>query len=519
MAKKKDRWLFPTNTNNLRMILAQGLLASPDGFKKYYADALDLQPGWVPIYRNKIPRDVLEKCVSERENLTPCIIEVNIDGIRGTGKTYRDGEWADVKMGGINTAPPDSLYVPAPLPLSCFLKLIFKTDEDQKQFEDIIKQRANVILAGLKLQSTKQDQKLFKFSSTGEFEPELLTLPGSEKSLKSAELTVKNGKSLLPGIPNRTIVNYNTVYSFGGLLLNMFYFSKNGESTNQVYHCISASGNLSESVDKGIHFIDQHFKRPEREPAPLAPGEQIYYGLMDIAINSENFKQDIIDFLESDKWDEKIKPRVQGLAATLKDFEKITDKTVSEQFKEAETGLGKILLMLFLREDSDALIDYKFQTDILNDHTITEELIIQFAMLFGIRAKFIKSPGFIREFEGVQSHISHQMATYAHLQLKSEVEFKPPQEPLTIMDMIRNNEFCKWFARTVKDETWLRTKITVPRGDYRLKVENSRIEITVDGIVKTPTAELIQEKYFVFMVNHRLADHDKFFKKYKRIKQ
>ena len=519
MAKKKDRWLFPTNTNNLRMILAQGLLASPDGFKKYYADALDLQPGWVPLYRNKIPRDVLEKCVSERKNLTQCIIEVNINGIGGTGKTYRDGEWGDVKIDDINALPPDSLYVLAPLPLSCFLKLLFKTDEDQKQFKDIIKQRANVILAGLKLQSTKQDQKLFKSSSTGEFEPELLTLQDSEKSLKPTDLTGKNGKPELPGIPNRTIVNYNTVYSFGGLLLNIFYFSKNGESTNQVYHWINASGDLSESVDKEIRFIGQHFKQPEREPAPLPPGEQIYYGLIDIAINSENFKQDIIDFLESDKWDEKIKPRVHGLAATLRNFEKIADKTVSEQFKEAETGLEKTLLMLFLREDSDALIDYKFQMDILNDHTITEELISQFAMVFGIRAKFIKSPGFIREFEGVQNYISHQMAAYAHLQLKSEVEFKAPPEPLTIMDMIKNNEFCKWFARTAKDETWLRTKITVPRGDYRLKIENNRIEITVDGIVKTPTAELIQEKYFAFMVNHKIKEHEKYFKKYKRLKQ
>ena len=137
MAKKKNRWLFPTNTNNLRMILAQGLLTSPEGFKKYYADALDFQPGWIPIYRNKIPRNALEKAVSERENLTPCIIEVKIHGIIGIGKTYLDGEWIDVQMDGLDATPLDFLYVLAPLPLSCFLKLLFKDNEDQKQFEDI----------------------------------------------------------------------------------------------------------------------------------------------------------------------------------------------------------------------------------------------------------------------------------------------------------------------------------------------------------------------------------------------
>ena len=298
---KKDRWFFPTNTNNMRMIIAQGLVASPDGFAKYYTDALNLSPGWVPIFKNRIPPHILEKGISERENLTPCIIEFELKGIRGVAKIIKNNELADIKIEDmsvdINKEITDFLYILAPLPLSCISKILFKDINDKKQFEVDAENRSNVILAGLKLQSVKTDQKLFNTESP------LLDNP----IIKEIHIDYKK-------------IDYKKVYSFGGLLLTMFYFAKNGDNTNKIYHAVNELSNLPKSYENNIHLIYQYFKEPEKGTG-IDPKEQMYNGLIDIAIKSKTFKEDIIEFLESDRWDEKNKKRTQNSANKLKTFE------------------------------------------------------------------------------------------------------------------------------------------------------------------------------------------------------
>jgi hypothetical protein len=494
----KDRWFFPTNTNNMRMIIAQGLLASPDGFKKYYTDALELLPGWIPIYKNKIPPDILEKGVSERENLTPCIIEFELNTIKGVVKVIKDNELVDTEIENIDE---DKIYILAPLPLSCIIKIIFKSNDDKKQFEDDAKNRSNVLFAGLKLQSTKVDQKLFNETSANskEIGPEFFneTSPILENSKEKFST-------------NNQMVDYSKVYSYGGLLLTMFYFAKNGNYSNEIYHFINRLNVLSESKENDIYIIYEYFKSHRKETG-LDPKELMYNGLIDIAIENRDFKEEIIEFLESDEWNEKTKQRTLNIANKLKTFETIADKTVSEQFKEAKTLLEKILLMLFLREDSESLIGY-------NLDVFTEEDYIQFAMMFGIRDQFSKVPKFLREFNGLQNFISYKMAVYAHKQANSNLHFESPQEPLTLMDMLKNNKFKKWFAKQLKIEDCFQTKIIIPKGEYELKVTGSGVEIIFDGIVKTPTSEIIEEKYFEFMSKYELIDYKKYLTKYNKIK-
>ena len=138
---KKNRWFFPTNTNNMRIIIAQGLLASPDGFKKYYADALELLPGWIPIYKNIIPPDILKKGVSERANLTPCIIEFDLEPLKGEIKIFKENDFINIKIDDIDKEVIDALYILAPLPLSSILKIIFQNNEDKKESYDNEKKR------------------------------------------------------------------------------------------------------------------------------------------------------------------------------------------------------------------------------------------------------------------------------------------------------------------------------------------------------------------------------------------
>ncbi len=491
---KKNRWFFPTNTNNMRIIIAQGLLASPDGFKKYYADALELLPGWIPIYKNIIPPDILKKGVSERANLTPCIIEFDLKPMNGEIKIFKENDLINIKIDDIDKEVIDALYILAPLPLSSIFKIIFQNNEDKKQFENDAKIRSNVILEGLTLNSTKADQKLFKTEST--------FLNNSTNLIPTDETMLDYKK-----------INYQKVYSYGGLLLTMFYFAKNGNRSNEIYHSINELQDLSQSKENDIYLIYQYFK-DSNKGTELNPKEIIYNGLIEIAMKNKDFKEDVIELLESDKWDEKYKERTQNLTEKLKTFEMIGagDKTVSDHFKEAKTPLEKILLMLFLREGSDALMDY-------NLDIFSEDDYIQFAMMFGIRDQFSKVPKFLREFNGLQSLISHKMAIYAHKQANSTLQFKNLKTPLTLMDMLQNNRFKKWFANFLKIEDCFQTNITIPIGDYKLKIANSRMEIAFDGIVKTPIAELKEEKYFKFISKYKFKEYKKYFDKYQQLKQ
>jgi hypothetical protein len=498
---KIDRWLFPTSTNNARMIIAQGLVSSPDGFKKYYEDALELSPGWIPLYKNEIQPDILKKGVSEREGLIPCIIEFDLSKMEGTVKALQDKRLVDVEIAHMDEDIVDKteiMYILAPLPLFCISRILFKSNDDKNQFENDAKNRSNVILAGLKLQSTKVDKKLFEtssFNTNQSFEKLLITNSATDNSVGDL-------------FPDCEEINYGKVYSFGGLLSSMFYFSKNGTLSNEIYHNICELKDFPESKENDIKLIYRFFE--DSKNTEIKPEEKMYSGLIDIAIKNKIFKEDVIEFLESDQWDqwgEKYKKRTCDLANKLKDFERMAEKTVSEHFQEVKKPLEKILLMLFLREDIDALIE--FNRDLFN-----EEEYIQFALMFGIRDKFSNVPKFIREFIGLQDYISGKMAIYAHRQVNSQMRFNLPRRPLTIMDMLKNDEFKKWFAKQLKIEDCFQTRMIIPTGEYELNVTNRGVEIVFEGIVKTPIAEIDEEKYFRFASTFILTEYEKYHKKY-----
>ena len=487
---KKIRWFLPTNTNNLRLIIAKGLLASPDGFrKKYYVDALELLPGWIPIYKNFIPSNILRKGVSERQNLTPCIIELDINSIKGEVQVFKENDFINITIeDGFEKEVDGVFYILAPLPLSSILKIVFENNKDKHRLEsDAATTRSDVILKGLTLNATKADQKLFKTESSFPYDPPIKIFDYQK-------------------------INYQKVYSYGGLLSTMFYFGKNGKKSNDIYHSINDLLDLPQSTENDIHYIYQYFKDSDKVTG-LNPKEQIYNDLIEIAIKNTDFKNNVIELLESDKWNEKYQERTKILSEKLELFENVGagDITVSDHFREVKTPLEKILLMLFHRDDCDALVD-------CNLDIFSEDDYIRFAMIFGIRDQFMKIPRFFREFKGLQNYISEKMAMYAHKQANSTLKFKGLKTPPTLMDMLQNNEFKKWFANYFKIKDCFQTKISISKGEYEFKVAASRVEIIFDGIVKTPVAELIGEKYFKFISKHKFIEYEKCLDKYQRLK-
>jgi len=468
----KNRWFMPTNTDNLRMIIAQGLISGPDGFKKYYSDVLELFPGYVPLFRNRIQPDILNSVTSEVDGLTPCILEFDLKKIEGVVKTVNSGQVVDVPLKEVDQENSDLLLLSAPLPLYCISKVIFNSNADMKAFENDAKLYSNVPISRLKLHYTKTDQKLF------EAKPEITDYPIDK--YKSMELNTIND------------IDYNTVYAFGGMLANLFYYAKNGKMSNELFSSCCLNKKVSDGGD--LSNMVNYFYSGSKD---IENSNHLYHSIVDIIIKSQDVKEEIIYFLESD-------PKTVKIAEKLKTFEAISDKPVSQEFSEAKTLLGKVLLMLFHRENTEALMEY-------NLDIFTETDYLAFATIFGIRDKFIKVPKFLREFDGLQDFISVKMANYVHEMFNSQIKFKEQKQPLTIFDMLKNDRFKAYLAKELKIEDCFET--IIPKSDYRV-VKGKPI---FEGIVM-PKFEILEEKYFKYVSTQTLKEYNRYLDRYSKVK-
>ncbi len=476
---KKKRWLLPTNTNNLRVIISQGLITSHDGFSKYYKDVLEQHNGWIPIFSNTIPSEALKYATSEDpKSLTACLMELDIIQVNGHIKALKGNQLIDLELKNksIDDEEIIIIFVPAPLPLSCLSKVLFESKAKQTEFQIDAKNRSNVILNNLKLQSTKADQKLFQRKHE---EPNLLN--------QADTLNSKDYISFSQELPQSDKINYPEVYAFGGMLSLLFYYAKNGQRSNLLYEktCTNDTFLSGEDYTEGIILIlDYFFNKTITESSP-SKKKKMYHGILEIAIVGKDFKNEILDFLENSNWEEKkVKDRAAGLARMLREYESnLSKKSVSTQFEEAKSELEKMLLMLFVREDSDSFAEYKT--------VIFEELeYLIFAMLFGIRDKFRSLPAWLKKYNNLQEFISTKMAEYAQQSIKSNLKFKISHKPFTVWEIL-DKKLEKKTIKALSINNCIET--IMPKSNFSFSQKDSKV--TYSSFVE-PTYNIIKDKYF-----------------------
>jgi hypothetical protein len=321
MPKKQNKWLLPSNTENLKIIIAQGLITTEDGFKKYYKDTLGLIEGYIPLFKNHIDQEILSYVVSEEKGLTPTLIEIDVKNLTGKVKTVENNTLVDICLSKIQDL--DIIFLPIAIPLSLIRRIIFQSNDDKNNFKEETKLYSNVILCDLKLSSTLAEQKIFKqtiFSSQ------------SIEGLKNIQ------------IQQKYTLDYQKVYAYGGMLSNLFYFAKNGKLSHDMF-TLFCDLNIKNINHQDIEIYN-YFSIPHKQSDTIKT--QMDYGLIKVAIHSENFKEEVLDFLLSDIWENNSKKRTKELADILITFESNREHSVSEQFEEAKTALERTLLMLFL---------------------------------------------------------------------------------------------------------------------------------------------------------------------------
>src|SRR5690554_5720954 len=86
---KKQRWLLPTNTENLELFLSQGLMTCWKGINGYIEDIMcDYPAGYIPLFADDNISEAIERSTEEDKNLTTCIIELDLAQINSIDIFY-----------------------------------------------------------------------------------------------------------------------------------------------------------------------------------------------------------------------------------------------------------------------------------------------------------------------------------------------------------------------------------------------------------------------------------------------
>jgi hypothetical protein len=516
MANKK--WLLPTNTENLGVMIAQGLISDQQGFSKYYIDILSERAGYIPIIHENEEKGLLSAALkmatSEDSGLTPCIIEINLKNIECGRIVTENGTLVDiVDIFALNDEPscPGKILIPAPLPLSCIAKVLFKTIKERDEFIHNTKTiYRNIPLVSLNFEAPKYAKKFFNIAKNPLFSSsdDIFDVPAGTRS---------NTAPLGPRNIEKNVINYKKTYSLGGLLGSLFYYTKNGNLSADAFRTFCNTNKVNNVKIHDFPLSYDFFYLIESSLTNTNPTNMMYNKLLDIIVNSnkKECKNSIIEWLRSDMLPggDTFKESANKLADELIAFDRNTiDKTISEIFSDSQTPKDKtsiklVLLMLFHREDVKALTDFDLEI-------LKEEDYILFAMLFGIRDKFIGLPKFLREYDGLQEYISNLMAQYAHDVAQTGITFKKGKAPLTLIDMLKPNKL-EFILQTSKQLNIEDCFISVmPRVDF----SNSNGISTYPGIV-LPKIQKDEDMFFAKMAATPIDNnlYNKILQKYKKL--
>ncbi len=475
-------WLLPTNTENLQMMLAQGLITDASGFVgDYYKDILEGYSGHIPLFKNVVPEIALALAKSEGASLISCIIKVNLkDIILGdcihTRCDIEDSFNADDLSPKTSNSVPipslqgkktteldyESILIQAPLPLSCIEEVMFQDKANLDEFKDSYADIVDNV--SIKILQCRRDKAQFK-------------------KLVSSSNLFHNSFANIEHNP----IEYNKAYSFGGLASLSLYFSKNGEKSASLFESISAFSD-NENYPLEYKWIYDYFF--SNENAKL----QKWNTILDVLNNNQKrknieYKNSIIEILNSSP-----NPKAQSIADFLTDYHRSkiekSDEQIIEEFindYKKEPNKFKIqlfLFMLFYKDSVEKLINYTHAS-------FSEEDYILLGMLFGMNSSFIGLPKWLVEYEGMHLYISTLMANYAHKQANTGIQFKEPPKPLLLTDMLspKKIEFIAWFGKKFDANDCFET--IIPNKDYQ-SVKGKKI---YDGII-VPEYSILKDKFF-----------------------
>ena len=475
MSKK---WYIATNTENLKHFIDYGLIIDKQGFTgtSYVIDAMQNVPeGYIPCFSAGSLFPALEKAKEEDENLSCCLLELDVKQIAETmscgGLVQANDSIIYQKKDSIrelaNSEDINCILLPAPLPFSCIKNIILQDDKTKKNIQD-----AYGKLFSVKNISFKKLLNLFKRpKNIKERPPELPNIEGKWE--------VEQRK-----------IDYSKVFSYGGALGLLYYQTKNGRESTKIFKIFSDL-----FMETSINDDSELLKPFKSYLLDIQASEDsiinIYKLIMDKIINTTDTsiaRFNVLNILKNVDVSERYNSKCKVLAKRLEEiiertievdaktiFESIINKAYADDIEFKTITL--LITMFFLRDNLKTMLKY-YHSELTETHYSL--LAIFFGMSYGV----VSIPSEVRKIDDLSTWLSYKMAEYAHnIDEGNTVGFKEPKKPLLLYgDIIRSEPTKNHIVYSLYK--WLDDK-------FKNKINQSLVE----NIQKIPKKGSIENEY------------------------
>ena len=496
---KASAWYLPTNQLNLLFMLAAGLVSGPAGFgRKYYTDCLGNSPGWIPLFADAVPQGALQQAVVEGGHLRQVIAEMDLSSLRGTVRTIdRDGRPQSIELPEGLSGGELALLIPAPLPATWIRSIHFPSKEELAAVEEGASDYSNVPLAAYKRQV---NARLFGRQS-------LCPWPLEEEA----------------ALPSRDRPIYDSA-AVGGAMALSFALGNRGDPTVEATRILfdpdykdlpregireQASEPLLGALNRWACLDESVLERDIQGRLLLtilrALSSAKVQGDDDSSSAPPDFHQTVLDCLAAeaerlaDLADDKgqsASERLGGLAGDLKGILELGAHTISELLERHPKPISRGLLLFFLRDRPDGLLELGHPGLNAMDYAVA-------AALFAARSGWMGMPAEVRDQPGLREAVAHRMAALAQRQAGSDLDLGPAPARIVPLRELLGAGATDWskvqeeaalkLARGMGWQELLSTRISLGKGDYRLQVDGRGAHLLLDGEVKAVTTEIDRE--------------------------
>lgn len=491
-------WHLVTNHQNMLYMLAAGMVMGPAGFRgKHYSDPLNVYPGWIPLFRDKVkvPADALNNATSERKHLLPCIASFDLSELSGPVRMLStDGRMRDVASPAARKRKDDiALLVRAPLPPTLLLSINFCSSEDKQAFESAANDVSNVDLSS---QRVEVEDSLF--SSDTE-----VSWPAEQPQ----ELLLEDGNDTIPAFGQ----------ALGGVLAMLYHTANRGDLGLAAFRLVTGSAR-----DKDIGLVQNdpilaelpHWVDGNEISKQADTRARLFWGVIQSLVDAQTqerpqtpidvtlaYLDNQLDLLPEMEF----RPRLERLISDMRGFLGLGGGTITELLERHKGSLSRPLLLFCLREHCTDLLE--FSHPLLKD---AEYLLA--GILFGVRDTWLQLPKELRDPD-LSTYVAFRMANAEHRKRAENLAISAPPRPKPLRELFTSPS-AVWSSmkrdvavKLASECNWndcFQTHITLAEGpvDDGLpeSIERKGLQVVLPGRVTTVTEEMDEIQFL-----HRLG--------------
>lgn len=470
------KWRIISNHLNMMFMLAAGMVMPSGGFgKKYYQDTLSLLPGWIPLFpAQNMLKSAIDYSIEEDQILVPCYAELDLSDVSGPVKVLRAGEWSDARFPDQVFGDEELILIPAPLPVTMIREIVFRSKGDKMVCEKSARDVANVPLKRFKIKASPAS---FKKPGLGHWPPSVSGLQERHISMDKPD-------------------------SVGGMLVALYHVSNKYDLAVDAYRA-AYEGVLNEALERYpiLSDINKFLNLHEQPSEQLVTSGAMFWKLAGdlIGFRKKGMYGSAVDVVLASL--EQSSKDLQGhardasnrLTDDLKTAASFAEKTLTELLELHQKPLPRALLLFTIKDDTTDFLE--ISNALLNEYDICAA-----AILFGISDGWMKLPLDLRKSGGLEQSIPFFMAGLSHqLSNSGLILGKLPDRPKSLRELFRDDNRSKkqkdaalYLARQCKWDC-IRTRIKLGKGEYKLVIEGSGVNILLDGDVKAVEAEVDYE--------------------------